>query len=117
MAEYKRGDIWLANLDPVIGSEQGKTRPVLIIQNDIANEYSPVVIVAALTTAVGPKEYPTEVRVRAPEGGLKQDSVVLLNQIRTIDKQRLIAYWGRLSPETMRKVDEALKISLGLVHL
>lgn len=117
MAEYKRGDIWLANLDPVIGSEQGKTRPVLIIQNDIANEYSPVVIVAALTTAVGPKEYPTEVRVRAPEGGLKQDSVVLLNQIRTIDKQRLITYWGRLSPETMRKVDEALKISLGLVPL
>lgn len=117
MAEYRRGDIWLAHLDPVIGSEQGKTRPVLIIQNDIANEYSPVVIVAALTTAVGPKEYPTEVRVRAPEGGLKQDSVILLNQIRTIDKQRLITFWRRLSPETMKKVDEAIKISLGLVPL
>lgn len=117
MPDYKRGDVWLANLDPVIGSEQGKTRPVVIIQNDVANEYSPVVIVAALTTAVGPKEYPTEVQVRAPEGGLKRDSIILLNQIRTIDKRRLIERWGSLTPETMRKLDEALKISLGLVPL
>jgi len=78
----------LANLDPVIGSEQGKTRPVVIIQNDVANEFSPVVIVAAVTTALGPKEYPTEVRVYAPEGGLENDSAVLLNQIRTLDKRR-----------------------------
>jgi mRNA interferase MazF len=117
MPEYKRGDVWLANLDPVIGSEQGKTRPVVIIQNDVANEYSPVVIVAAITTAMGPKEYPTEVRVTAPEGGLKRDSVILLNQIRTIDKRRLIERWGELTPETMGKVDEALKISLGLIPL
>lgn len=117
MPEYRRGDTWLANLDPVVGSEQGKTRPIVIIQNDIANEHSPVVIVAAITTAVGPKEYPTEVRVRAPEGGLKQDSVILLNQIRTIDKSRLIERWGRMQPETMKRVDEALKISLGLVPL
>jgi mRNA interferase MazF len=117
MPEYKRGDVWLANLDPVIGSEQGKTRPVVIIQNDVANEYSPVVIVAAITTAIGPKEYPTEVRVTAPEGGLKRDSVILLNQIRTIDKRRLIERWGELTPETMGKVDEALKISLGLIPL
>jgi mRNA interferase MazF len=117
MPEYKRGDVWLANLDPVIGSEQGKTRPVVIIQNDVANEYSPVVIVAAITTAIGPKEYPTEVRVTAPEGGLKRDSVILLNQIRTIDKRRLIERWGKLTPQTMEKVDEALKISLGLILL
>jgi mRNA interferase MazF len=117
MPEYKRGDVWLANLDPVIGSEQGKTRPVVIIQNDVANEYSPVVIVAAITTAMGPKEYPTEVRVTAPEGGLKRDSVILLNQIRTIDKRRLIERWGKLTPQTMGKVDEALKISLGLIPL
>jgi len=104
-------------LDPVIGSEQGKTRPVVIIQNDVANEYSPVVIVAAITTAVGPKEYPTEVRVSTPEGGLKKDSVILLNQIRTIDKRRLIERWGELNPETMEKVNEALKISLGLLPL
>lgn len=117
MPEYRRGDVWLANLDPVIGSEQGKTRPVVIIQNDVANEYSPVVIVAAITAVVGPKEYPTEVRVGAQEGGLKKDSVILLNQIRTIDKRRLIERWGRLTEETIRKLDDALKISLGLVPL
>jgi len=117
LPRYKRGDVWLANLDPVIGSEQGKTRPVVIIQNDVANEYSPVVIVAAITTAVGPKEYPTEVRVSAPEGGVKKDSVILLNQIRTIDKRCLIERWGELNPETMEKVNEALKISLGLLPL
>lgn len=117
MSDHRRGDVWLANLDPVVGSETGKTRPVLIIQNDVANEYSPVVIVATLTTAVGAKEYPTEVRVRSPEGGLRKDSVILLNQIRTLDKRRLIERWGRLEPETMRRVDEAIKISLGLVPL
>ena len=117
MRTYRRGDVWLANLDPVIGSEQGKTRPVVIIQNDVANEYSPVVIVAAVTTALGPKEYPTEVRVRAPEGGLKGDSAVLLNQTRTIDKQRMVNRWGTLGPETMKRLNEALKISLGLVSI
>jgi mRNA interferase MazF len=114
---YRRGDVWLANLDPVIGSERGRTRPVVIIQNDVANEYSPVVIVAAVTTAFGLKEYPTEVRVRAPEGGLKTDSVVLLNQIRTIDKRRMVECWGTLGPETTKMLDEALKISLGLVPI
>ncbi len=117
MLEYRRGDVWLANLDPVVGSETGKTRPVVIIQNDVANEYSPVVIVAALTSAVGTKDYPTEVRVRPPEGGLTKASVVLLNQIRTLDKRRLVERWGGLEPETMRRVDEALKISVGLVPL
>ena len=117
LLEYERGDVWLASLDPVTGSEQGKTRPVVIIQNDVANEYSPVVIVAALTTAVGPKEYPTEVHVGVPEGGLKKDSVILLNQIRTLDKRRLIEHWGKLSPDTMTKLDDALRISLDLVPL
>ena len=117
LPEYKRGDVWLANLDPVTGSEQGRTRPVIIIQNDIANEYSPVVIIAAMTTTVGSQKYPTEVHVSAPEGGLQRDSVILLNQIRTIDKRRLIERWGRLSPKTMKKLDEALKISLALVPL
>ena len=117
MRTYRRGNVWLANLDPVLGSEQGKTRPVVIIQNDVANEYSPVVIVAVVTTALGPREYPTEVRVRAPEGGLKKDSAVLLNQIRTIDKRRMIDRWGMLGPETMKRLDEALKISLGLVPI
>jgi mRNA interferase MazF len=104
-------------LDPVIGSEQGKTRPVVVVQNDVANEYSPVVIVAAITAAVGPKEYPTEVRVNAPEGGLKKDSVILLNQVCTIDKQRLVERWGELTLDTMEEVNKALKISLGLVPL
>jgi len=117
MPDYRRGDVWLANLDPVVGSETGKTRPVLIIQNDVANEYSPVVIVAALTTGVGPQEYPTEVHVLSPEGGLRKDSVILLNQVRTLDKRRLVERWGSLEPETMRRVDEALRISLGLVLL
>ncbi len=113
MPEYKRGDVWLANLDPVIGSEQGKTRPVVIIQNDIANRYSPVVIVAAITTAVGPKEYPTEVRVSTPEGGLKQDSVILLDQIRTIDKRRLIERWGELTPQTIKRSTKHLRSAWG----
>jgi len=101
----------------VVGSEQGKTRPVVIIQNEIANRHSPVVIVAAVTTAISSEEYPTEVLVRAPEGGLRHDSLVLLNQIRTIDKRRLITHWGRLSSPTMDQVDNALKISLGLIAL
>lgn len=118
MPTCKRGGVWLADLDPVVCSEQGKTRPVVIVQNDVANRYSPVVIVAAISTAVGgAKEYPTEVRVRASEGGLKRDSVVLLNQLRTLDKQRLSEHWGELRPGTMEKIDEALKISLGLVPL
>jgi len=101
----------------VVGSEQGKTRPVLIIQNDIANQYSPVVIVAALTTTTTSEDYPCEVGVLAPEGGLRNDSTILLNQARTIDKRRLIKHWGKLQDTTLERVDEALKISLGLVAL
>ena len=98
-------------------SRHGAARPVVIIQNDVANEFSPVVIVAAVTTAVGPKTYPTEVRVESREGGLKKDSLILLNQVRTLDKRRLIKCWGTLKSETVKQLDRALKISLGLVPL
>ncbi len=113
---FRRGDVVLVDLDPVRGSEQGKTRPAVIIQNDIGNQYSPVLIVAAITsTARTP--HPTDVAVKAPEGGLRKDSLILLNQIRTIDKSRVRARWGRLSDETMERVDEAIKVSLGLVSI
>jgi mRNA interferase MazF len=95
-------------------SGQGKARLALIIQNDIGNLYSPVLIVAALTSGENAC-YDVQVEVKAPEGGLHHSSLVLLNQIRTIDKRRVGRYWGRLSAQTMRRVDEAIKISLGLV--
>ena len=112
----RRGDVWTVDLEPVAGSEQGKARPALIIQNDIGNLHSPVLIVAALTSGEQAR-YDIEVEVKAPEGGLHHNSLVLLNQIRTVDKRRVGRYWGRLSAETMRRVDEAIKISLGLVPL
>ena len=113
---YRRGDIWTVDFEPVVGSEQGKVRPALIIQNDIGNRYSPVLIVAAITS--GEKAiYDTEVEVKAPEGGLRHDSLVLLNQIRTVDKRRVGQFWGRLAPQTMRQVNEAIKISLGLMRI
>ena len=111
---YKRGDVLLIDFDPVRGSEQGKVRPAVVIQNDVANQYSPVLIVAAITS--NPRApHPTDVEVFAPEGGLRKDSKILLNQIRTIDKIRVIDRWGCLSDETINRVDEALRISLGLV--
>jgi len=116
MAEYRRGDIFSVDFEPVRGSEQGKVRPALIIQNDVGNRYSPVLIVAAITSQ--PRSHlPVQVEVKAPEGGLERDSLVLLNQIRTIDKARLGRCWGRLGPETMDRVNRALMISLGLVPL
>jgi len=113
---FRRGDIWTVDLEPVVGSEQGKARPALIVQNDIGNLYSPVLIVAALTSGEEAR-YDVQVEVKAPEGGLSHSSLVLLNQIRTIDKRRVGRYWGHLSAETMQRVDEAIKISLGLVPL
>jgi mRNA interferase MazF len=110
----KRGEIYMADLDPVVGSEQGSRRPVLIIQNDIGNQYSPTTIIAAITSQLSAKIYPTEVRIKAGSGGLDKDSAVLLNQIKTIDKSRLENHFGVLSPAAMKKVDEAIKISLGL---
>lgn len=110
----KRGDIVLTDLEPVKGSEQGKTRPCLIIQNDIGNNVSPTTIVAAITSKIE-KEYPFTVLVQEGEANLPKDSLVLCNQIRTISKQhRLIKKIGSLKPDTMKKVDNALKTSLAL---
>jgi mRNA interferase MazF len=111
---FRRGDIWTVDLEPVVGSEQGKARPALIIQNDIGNLYSPVLIVAAITSGESAR-YDVQVEVKAPEGGLHHNSLVLLNQIRTIDKRRVGRYWGHLSVQTMQRVDQAIKISLSLV--
>lgn len=113
----KRGDVFLVTLDPTLGAEIRKTRPALILQNDIANRNSPITIVAAITSQFDEPLYPTEVLVRRLEGGLAADSVILLNQIRSVDKQRLFKRLGRVTPETMRKVDRALLLSLGLVGL
>jgi mRNA interferase MazF len=110
----KRGEIYIADLDPVIGSEQGSRRPVLIIQNDVGNQFSPTTIIAAITSQLSPKVYPTEIRVKAGSGGLTKDSAVLLNQIKTIDMSRLENRLGELNAATMGKIDEAIKISLGL---
>lgn len=113
----KRGDIYYADLSPVIGSEQGGIRPVLIIQNDIGNKYSPTVIVAAITSQINKAKLPTHVEISSEEYGLNRDSVVLLEQIRTIDKRRLRDKIGHISDNLMIQVDEALMISLGLVEL
>jgi mRNA interferase MazF len=115
--KYLRGQIYYANLDPVIGHEQAGHRPVLIIQNDIGNRFAPTVIVAAISSSLPPKPYPTEVRVKTGMGGLSRDSAIRLDQIRTVDKRRLESHVGQLDAGTMRQVDEAIKISLGLVPL
>lgn len=113
----QRGEIYLVNFDPTIGSEIQKTRPALILQNNIANEYSPITIVAAITSSSDEKLYPMEVLIKSPEGGLGKDSTILLNQIRSIDKQRLIRLLGKLTPTRMTQVDKAIQISLGLIEL
>lgn len=110
----KRGDILLANLEPIKGSEQGGIRPVLIIQNNISNKHSPVTIIAAITSKLFDKEYPTNVFVSRADSRLDKDSTILLNQIRTIDKSRITRKIGALATEIMGKVDLAIKISLGL---
>ena len=109
----KRGDIYRASLDPVVGSEQGGVRPVLIVQNDMGNLHSPTVIVAAITTRNKRPGLPTHVRLKASECGIARDSVVLMEQVRTLEKTRLTKYLGTVPPETMRLVDEALRLSLG----
>src|SRR2546426_9662710 len=111
----RRGEISLVSFDPTLGAEIQKTRPALVIQNDIANRYSPITIVAAITSTIDTRPRPTKVLVRAPEGGLSVDSMVLLNQIRSVDKQRLLKRLGKLSPGTMEDVNRALLISFGLV--
>jgi mRNA interferase MazF len=111
----KRGDVFFADLSPVVGSEQGGVRPVLVIQNDIGNRFSPTVIVAAITAQIQKAKLPTHVEMEAAAHGFDRDSVVLLEQIRTIDKQRLTDKITHLDDETMRKVDDALLISVGLI--
>lgn len=113
----KRGDIFYADLSPVVGSEQGGVRPVLVIQNNIGNKYSPTIIISAITSQINKAKLPTHVEITAPDYGLPKDSVVLLEQIRTIDKKRLRERIGRFSDEMMENVDDCLKISLDLVEL
>jgi mRNA interferase MazF len=112
----KRGDIFYGDLSPVIGSEQGGVRPVLVIQNDIGNKYSPTVIVAAITSQINKAKLPTHVELAAESYGITKDSVILLEQIRTIDKKRLKEKIGHLSDELMKQVDVALQISFGLIE-
>ncbi len=110
----KRGDIYYADLSPVVGSEQGGVRPVLIVQNDVGNKYSPTVIAAAITSQQEKSRLPTHISVNGNTCGLSKDSVVLLEQVRTIDKQRLKERMGNLSSIDMNKIDKALTVSFGL---
>lgn len=114
MVIVKRGDIYYADLSPVVGSEQGGIRPVLIIQNDVGNKYSPTVIAAAITSRINKAKMPTHIELSAQDYGLSKDSVILTEQIRTLDKKRLREKIGRLDDKLMLKVDEALSISFGL---
>jgi len=111
----KRGEVYYADLSPVVGSEQGGVRPVLIIQNDIGNRYSPTVIAAAITSQINKAKLPTHVEIQAKQYGFEKDSVILLEQIRTLDKRRLKERVAFLDNEIMKKVNRALEISLGLV--
>ncbi len=112
----KRGDIYYADLSPVVGSEQGGIRPVLIVQNDIGNRYSPTVIAAAITSQHDKTELPTHIKVNADGCGLTKDSIVLLEQVRTIDKRRLKEKMGTLDDGSMFRVDHALSVSFGLPY-
>ncbi len=110
----KRGDIFYADLSPVVGSEQGGIRPVLIVQNDTGNRHSPTVIAAAITSQLGKARLPTHIEIPAPSSGLSRDSVILLEQVRTLDKSRLRERMGKVDSATMSKVDGAIAVSLGL---
>ncbi len=113
----RRGEVYPVNFDPTLGAEIQKTRPALVVQNDIGNRHSPITIVAAITSQFTESLYPTEVLVRPPEGGLTTPSVVLLNQIRSVDKRRLIRRLGSLRRETIRQIDHAIQISLGIMEI
>ncbi|OUN25995.1 type II toxin-antitoxin system PemK/MazF family toxin [Pseudoflavonifractor sp. An85] len=110
----KRGDIYYADLSPVVGSEQGGVRPVLIVQNDTGNKHSPTVIAAAITSQTGKAKLPTHITLTAHSYGLPKDSIVLLEQIRTLDKRRLREHMGRVDEQVMKKVDGAIAVSFGL---
>ena len=113
----QRGEIYLVHFGPTVGHEIQKTRPALIVQNDISNQYNPMTIVAAISSQFGDPPFPREVVVEPAESGLPKRSAVILNQIRSVDRQRLAKKLGRLSEREMLRVDEALKISLGLVEV
>ena len=110
----RRGDIYYADLSPVVGSEQGGVRPVLIVQNDVGNKYSPTVIAAAITSRTDKSKLPTHIEVFADKYGLARDSVILLEQIRTIDKKRLKEKMGHLDDDVMNRVNDAITVSFGL---
>ncbi|MBP3299976.1 MAG: type II toxin-antitoxin system PemK/MazF family toxin [Clostridia bacterium] len=114
MPLIRRGDIYYADLSPVVGSEQGGIRPVLIVQNDVGNKHSPTVIAAAITSRINKNRLPTHIEVDAQSYGLARDSIVLLEQIRTLDKRRLKERMGHLDREAMERVDRAISISFGL---
>ena len=111
----KRGDIYYADLSPVIGSEQGGLRPVLIVQNDVGNKYSPTVIAAAITSRMSKTRLPTHIDIYAERAGLARDSVILLEQIRTLDKRRLRERMGHLDDEMMDRVNNAIAVSFGIM--
>ncbi len=111
----KRGELYFADLSPVVGSEQGGVRPVLVVQNDIGNKYSPTVIAAAITSKLNKAKLPTHIELSGKEYGLEKDSVILLEQIRTIDKTRLKEKIGELNSIKMNQVNKAMMISLGVV--
>ena len=113
----KRGEVYLVAFDPTVGHEIRKTRPALVVQNDVSNQYSPLTIVAAISSQFATPPHPREVVIEPSESGLPKASAVVVNQIRTVDRQRLIKRLGVLDSATMRRVDDALKISLGLVEL
>lgn len=110
----KRGDIFYADLSPVVGSEQGGVRPVLIVQNDTGNKHSPTVIAAAITSQTGKARLPTHITLAAGSVGLPKDSIILLEQVRTLDKRRLREHMGRVDDRIMRQVDNAIAVSFGL---
>ena len=111
----KRGELYYADLSPVVGSEQGGVRPVLVVQNDVGNKFSPTVIAAAVTSKINKAKLPTHIELPSNEYGLNKDSVILLEQIRTLDKRRLKERIGELPLDTMSKVDRAILISLGFI--
>lgn len=113
----KRGEIYFAQLNPVVGSEQGGVRPVLVVQNDIGNQYSPTTIILAITSQINKAKLPTHVELKAALYGLERDSVILTEQIRTIDKTRLKQRIAVLNDDTMHKVDQALLVSLDLADI
>lgn len=114
MMDVHRGEVFYADLSSVVGSEQGGIRPVLIVQNDVGNRHSPTVIAAAITSRQDKNRLPTHIGIRAADCGLSKDSVVLLEQIRTLDKRRLRERAGQITPEDQRRVDQALGVSIGL---